>query len=145
MICDTKVVQLDKIYMCTTSLSPFLAKFTQTLELILLDNPHKAAVLSVGCASFSSTLFPFTQLSVNMLAMHVLMMQWIINIVNYCENTRYSLNNTDNLYIVAFMCLLYLFYHLKCLSSVYLSISLEHQEFATSVTGSVGFLCEGAL
>ncbi len=34
---------------------------------ILLDNPHKAAVLSVGCASFSSTLFPSTQLSVNML------------------------------------------------------------------------------
>ncbi len=49
------------------SLSPFLVKFTQILELILLDNPHKAAVLSVGCASFSSTLFPFTQLSINML------------------------------------------------------------------------------
>ncbi len=30
-------------------------------------NPHKAVVLSVGCASFSSTLFPSTQLSVNML------------------------------------------------------------------------------
>ncbi len=44
------------------SLSPFLVKFTQILESILLDNPHKAAVLSVGCASFSST-----QLSVNML------------------------------------------------------------------------------
>uniref|UniRef100_A0A8C1K9F5 phosphatidate phosphatase n=1 Tax=Cyprinus carpio TaxID=7962 RepID=A0A8C1K9F5_CYPCA len=37
--------------------------FTQILESILLDNPHKAAVLSVGCASFSSTLFPSTQLS----------------------------------------------------------------------------------
>ncbi len=48
------------------SLSPFLVKFTQILESILLDN-HKAAVLSVGCASFSSTLFPSTQLSVNML------------------------------------------------------------------------------
>ncbi len=46
------------------SLSPFLVKFTQILESILLDNPHKAAVLSVGCASFSSTLFPSTQLSV---------------------------------------------------------------------------------
>ncbi len=34
---------------------------------ILLDNPHKSAVLSVGCASFSSTLFPSTQLSVKML------------------------------------------------------------------------------
>ncbi len=44
------------------SLSPFLVKFTQILESILLDNPHKAVVLSVGCASFSST-----QLSVNML------------------------------------------------------------------------------
>ncbi len=49
------------------SLSPFLVKFTQILESILLDNPHKAAVLSVGCASFSSTLFPSAQLSVNML------------------------------------------------------------------------------
>ncbi len=38
-------------------LSPFLVKFTQILESILLDNPHKATVLSVGCASFSSTLF----------------------------------------------------------------------------------------
>ncbi len=49
------------------SLSPFLVKFTQILESILLDNPHKAAALSVGCASYSSTLFPYTQLSVNML------------------------------------------------------------------------------
>ncbi len=49
------------------SLSPFLVKFTQILESILLDKPHKAAVLSVGCASFSSTLFPSTQLTVNML------------------------------------------------------------------------------
>ncbi len=49
------------------SLSLFLVKFTQILESILLDNPHKAAVLLVGCASFSSTLFPSTQLSVNML------------------------------------------------------------------------------
>ncbi len=48
-------------------LSPFHVKFTQILELILLDNPHKAAVLSVGCASFSSTLFPSTKLSANML------------------------------------------------------------------------------
>ncbi len=49
------------------SLSPFLVKFTQILESILLDNTHKAAVLLVGCAFFSSTLFPSTQLSVNML------------------------------------------------------------------------------
>ncbi len=49
------------------SLSPFLVKFTQILESILLDNPHMAAVLSVGCASFSSTLFPSSQLSVNVL------------------------------------------------------------------------------
>ncbi len=40
---------------------------SQILESILLDNPHKAAVLSVGCASFSSTLFSSTQLSVNIL------------------------------------------------------------------------------
>ncbi len=49
------------------SLSPVLVKFTHFLESILLDNPHQAAVLSVGCASFSSTPFLFTQLSVNML------------------------------------------------------------------------------
>ncbi len=49
------------------SLSPFLVKFTQILESILLDNPHKAAVLWVDCASFSSTLFPSTQHSVKML------------------------------------------------------------------------------
>ncbi len=49
------------------SLSPFLVKFTQILESIFLDNPHKAAVLSVGWTSFSSTPFPSTQLSVNML------------------------------------------------------------------------------
>ncbi len=49
------------------SLSSFLVKFTQILESILFDNPHKAAVLSVGCASFSSTLFPSNQLFVNML------------------------------------------------------------------------------
>ncbi len=49
------------------SLSSFLVKFTQILESILLDNLYKSAVLSVGCASFSSTLFPSTQLSVNML------------------------------------------------------------------------------
>ncbi len=48
-------------------LSPFFVKFNQILESILLDNPHKAVVLSVGCASFSYTLFPSTQLPVNML------------------------------------------------------------------------------
>ncbi len=49
------------------SLSPFLVKFTQILEPIFIDNHQKAAVLLVGCASFSFTLFPSTQLSVNML------------------------------------------------------------------------------
>ncbi len=39
------------------SLSPFLVKFTQILESILLDNPHKAAVLSVGCAFFLPHFF----------------------------------------------------------------------------------------
>ncbi len=57
------------------SLSLFLVKFTQILESILLDNPHKAAVLSVGCAS--STLFPSTQLSVNMLGYSTL---WTANL-----------------------------------------------------------------
>ncbi len=54
------------------SLSPFLVKFTHILESIFLDNPHKAAVLSVGCASFSSKLFPSTQLSGNMLGYNTL-------------------------------------------------------------------------
>ncbi len=49
------------------SFSLFLVKFTQILESILLDYPHKAAVLSVGCSSFPSTLFPSTQLSVKCL------------------------------------------------------------------------------
>ncbi len=68
------------IFLCLTdcfshgSDGPFLVKFTQILESILLDNPHNAAVLSVGCASFSSTLFPSTQLSVNMLGYSTL---WI--------------------------------------------------------------------
>ncbi len=49
-------------------LSPFLVKLTQILELILLDNPHKAAcAYLVGCAYFSSTPFPSNQLSVNIL------------------------------------------------------------------------------
>ncbi len=59
------------------SLSLFLVKFTQILETILLDNPHKAAVLSIGCASFSSTLFPSTQISVNMLGYSTL---WTVSL-----------------------------------------------------------------
>ncbi len=81
------------------SLSPFLVKFTQILESILLDNPHKAAVLSVGCASFSSTLFPSTQLSVNMLgdeltfiflAMNVcgLPSLWRVSMIVFWTNVR---------------------------------------------------------
>ncbi len=54
------------------------------------------------------------------------------------------MNNTDKLYIVVFVCLLYLFYYSKCL---YLLFTYPYpwsidQEFVTSVTGSVGFLCE---
>ncbi len=59
------------------SLRPFLVTFTQILESVLLDNPHKAAVLSVGCASF-----PSTQLSVNMLGYSTL---WTASLVmNVC-------------------------------------------------------------
>ncbi len=61
------------------SLSPFLVKFTLILEFILLENPHKAAVLSVGCA-FYSTLFPSTQLSVNMLGYSTL---WTASFFGY--------------------------------------------------------------
>ncbi len=53
-------------------LDPSLSPFPKILESILLDNPHKAAVLSVGFASFSSTLFPSTQISVNMLGYSIL-------------------------------------------------------------------------
>ncbi len=59
------------------SLSPFHVKFTLILESIFLDNPHKAAVLSVGCASFSFTLFPSTQLSVYMLGYSTL---WTVSL-----------------------------------------------------------------
>ncbi len=68
-------------------------------------------------------------------------------ILIYYENTRDGLNNTDKLYIVIFVCLLYLFYHSKRLYLLFtypFPWSID-QEFATSVTGSVGFLCEGAL
>ncbi len=44
------------------NLSPFLVKFTQILESILLDNPQKAAVLSVGCASFSVNMLGYSTL-----------------------------------------------------------------------------------
>ncbi len=77
------------------SLSPFLVKFTQILELILLDNTHKAVVLSVGCASLSSTLFPSTQLSVNMLGYstlwtaNFLWMQWMFVAYPPCEGCQW--------------------------------------------------------
>ncbi len=75
------------------SLSPFLVKFTQVLESILLDNPHNAAVLSVGCASFSSTLFPSTQLSVNMLGYSMWIqhsvLQWMFVAYPPCEGCQW--------------------------------------------------------
>ncbi len=75
------------------SLSPFLVKFTQILESIFLDNLHKAAVLSVGCASFSSTLFPSTQLSVNMLGYSTLnsqlLWQWMFVAYPPCEGCQW--------------------------------------------------------
>ncbi len=66
------------------SLSPLIVKFNQILVSNLLDNPHKAAVLSVGCASFASTLFPSTQLfqhSVN----SQLLWQWMFVANPLCE------------------------------------------------------------
>ncbi len=83
-----------------SSLSPFLVKFTQILESILLDNPHKAAVLSVGFASFSSTLFPSTPIYVNMvgystlwtasLAMNVcgLLSLWRVSMIVFWTTVR---------------------------------------------------------
>jgi len=53
---------------CTdSSLSPLLVKLPQIIEWPLLDNPFKAAVIPVACAPFPTTLFPSTQLSMNML------------------------------------------------------------------------------
>ncbi len=70
------------------SLSPFHVKLTPILESILLDNPHKAAVLSVGFASFSST-----QLSVNLLRSSTLNSQliWQWMFVGYppCEGCQW--------------------------------------------------------
>ncbi len=43
----------------------------------------------------------------------------IINILNYYENTRDGLNNTDKLYIV--VCLLYIFYNSKGLYLLFTS------------------------
>ncbi len=82
------------------SLSPFLVKFTEILESILLDNPHKAAVLSVSCASFSSTLFPSTQLFVNMWAKIITTKRTKdLNFFSLCAlnlfNTRVSQMNTN--------------------------------------------------
>ncbi len=78
------------------SLSPFLVNFTRILESILLDNPHKAAVLLVGCASFSSTLFPSTQLSDNMhgYCSHTsvnsqLLWQWMFMAYPPCEGCQW--------------------------------------------------------
>ncbi len=74
------------------SLSPFLVKFSQILESILLDNPHKAAVLSVGCASFSSTLFPSTQLLLTCLdtasVNSQLLCQWMFVAYPPCEGCQ---------------------------------------------------------
>ncbi len=56
----------DLIYI-SLLIIPCIIYYVTNKETLNLDNTHKAAVLSVGCASFSSTLFPFTQLSVNML------------------------------------------------------------------------------
>ncbi len=76
---------LDTSWCLDSSLSPFLVKFTQILELILLDNPHKAMVLSVGCASFSSTLFPWIQHSVN----SQLLWQWMFVAYPHCEGCQW--------------------------------------------------------
>ncbi len=61
-----------------SSLSPFLVKFTQILESILLDKPHKAAFLSVGCASFSCIFFFHTFCFHSTFCLHA----WIQHSVN---------------------------------------------------------------
>ncbi len=74
------------------SLSPFLVKFTQILESILLDNPHKAAVLSVGCASFSSTLFlplNFLLTCLDTALCEQLLWQWMFVAYPPCEGCQW--------------------------------------------------------
>ena len=52
-----------------SSLSPLLVKLPQTFchKLPFPDNPVQAAVIPAACAPFSSTLFPSTWLSINVL------------------------------------------------------------------------------
>ncbi len=72
------------------SLSPFLVKFTQILESVLLDNPHKAAVLSVGCAYFSSTLFLSTQHAWILHSVNSqLLWQWMFVAYSPCEGCQW--------------------------------------------------------
>ncbi len=79
---DTSVCgALDALTPASVHSMWILPKFLNQFS-ILLDNPHKAVVLSVGCAYFSSTIFPSTQLSVNMLGYSTL---WTASLVmNVC-------------------------------------------------------------
>ncbi len=47
--------------------------------------------------------------------------------LNYYENTRDGLNNTDKLYIVVFLFIVFILSFKTFISSVYLSISLENR------------------
>ncbi len=75
------------------SLSPFLVKFTQIIESILLDNPHKAAVLSVGCVFFFLPRF-FLPLNFLLTCLETalceqLLWQWIFVAYPPCEGCQW--------------------------------------------------------
>ncbi len=112
-----------------SSLSPFLVKLIQILESIFLDNPHKAAVLSVGCATFSSTLFPSTQLSVNLLGYSTL---WTASF--FGNFTFYSLNLPCHTIISD---------HLKCHKTYWLLTSTHCQEYCNIISCFMLFLYVG--
>ncbi len=73
-------------------LSPFLVKFTQILEYIFLDYLYKSAVLSVGCASFSTTLFRplnFLLTCLDTALCEQLLWQWMFVAYPPCEGCQW--------------------------------------------------------
>lgn len=57
-----------------------LVKLHKVLELDLLDNPHKAAVIPVACAPLPTTLFPSSRLSMNVFWYRTLQTACLMNL-----------------------------------------------------------------
>ncbi len=92
-----------------------------------------------------------THLSVPILAMCFILFWTLKNEIKIDCKLNYTtdgLNNTDKLYIVVVECLLYLFYNSKRLYLLFTNPnpwSFMSSLVATSMNGSVDFLCEGVL